>query len=182
MFRPMRRLFGQGLTPNQLQTLTQANRLAANNQSKQAAPLFASLAEEMQASQHPRRAANLHAQAAHAFADSSNGAQALAHARTALALFIQYGMVERTPRFYTNITAKLRNHGMEQEAKLLEKEFGSAAAGLNLPAQPAAGPAAHGRLPAACPKCGAPVHSAEVNWLDASSAECDFCGSVLQTT
>lgn len=178
----MRRLFGQGLTPNQLQTLTQANRLAANNQSQQAAPLFTALAQEMEASQHPRRAANLHAQASHAFADSSNGAQALFHARTALSLFIQYQMAERTPRFYNNITQKMHNHGMVQEATALEKEFGPGIAGQTTPTQPAVGATARGRLPAACPKCGAPVHSGEVNWLDATSAECDFCGSVLQTS
>lgn len=36
------------------------------------------------------------------------------------------------------------------------------------------------RLPAACPLCGAPVCSDEVEWIDEFSAECAFCGAVVQ--
>ncbi len=38
-----------------------------------------------------------------------------------------------------------------------------------------------GRLPPKCPQCGGTVHPADVDWIDSQSAECGYCGSVLQT-
>ena len=37
------------------------------------------------------------------------------------------------------------------------------------------------RLPAECPNCAGPVRSDEVEWIDAVSAACTYCGSVLHT-
>jgi hypothetical protein len=37
------------------------------------------------------------------------------------------------------------------------------------------------RLPANCPNCGAAVRPNEVEWLDPATAECPYCGSVIQT-
>ena len=31
-------------------------------------------------------------------------------------------------------------------------------------------------LPAVCPKCGGPVHGAEVKWTGPQSADCAYCG------
>src|SRR5213593_2596009 len=92
------------LGADQLALLKQANRLMANGKAGEAAPLFAQLAAQMEATNHPRRAANLHARAAHAFADSQAGQMALGQARSALNLFIANGMALRTPMFYSNIT------------------------------------------------------------------------------
>jgi hypothetical protein len=50
--------------------LQNANRLMASGQPEKAAPIFLQLARELQTTQHPRKAANLHAQASHAFADA----------------------------------------------------------------------------------------------------------------
>jgi hypothetical protein len=183
----------QPLTPDagplgaqQLAVLQQANQLMANNQPAVAAPLFAQLAAQMEAANHPRRAANLHARAAHAFADSQAGQAALGQARSALNLFISSGMVARTPVFFANITRKLNNHGMQNAAHALQQEYGG-----RLQAGPlrrrqgavaGAAPAAprHGSLPTSCPKCGAPVHGAEANWVDNNTAECDYCGALIR--
>jgi inorganic triphosphatase YgiF len=180
MFRRFRNpaLQSNPLGPIQLRTLNQANQLVAGGQPSQAAPLYAELAAELEATNHPRRAANLHAQAAHAFADSQNGQAALTHARAALALFLQYQMVRRTPVFYVNITRKLNNKGMKNEAEALEKEFGSRVGPMPAPVAPPAG--LHGLLPTNCPKCGAPIHEKEANWIDTSTVECDFCGSLIR--
>ena len=183
MFRRFRRpgLARAGISPAQLEVLSNANRLNAQGRFLEAAGMFAGLAQEMQASLHPRREANLRAQAAHAYADGKDAAQSQAQARAALNLFLQYGMAERTPRFYANITHKQRGYGMAAAADTLEKEFGDRIGRLPSP-PPTAQVAARGRLPAACPGCGAPVRSDEVSWVDAHSAECSFCGSILQTT
>jgi hypothetical protein len=166
------------LPPAQMQTLNQANRLAANGQSGQAAPLFADLAGQMEATHHPRRAANLHALAAHAYADSHNEQAALVQARAALTLFTQYQMVRRTPVFYANITSKFTKNGMPEAAADLAKEFGTRVGPIPAPVPPTAG--GHGRLPTNCSKCGAPIHAAESNWVDKGTIECDYCGSLIR--
>ena len=167
------------LNPSQLQAMNQANQLVANGQPILAAPIFAQLASGMETSNHPRRAANLHAQAAHAYADGQDEQDALAQARRALSLFIQYQMVQRTPVFYANITRKFTNKGMQNSVEALAKEFGPLVAGL-----PAAAPAAapRGSLPANCPKCGAPLHASEATWIDANTAECAYCGTSIRAT
>ena len=166
------------LPPALLQTLNQANRFVANGQPGQAAPLFAGLADQMETTNHPRRAANLHAQAAHAYTDSRNEQAALDQARSALTLFIQNQMVRRTPVFLTNITRKFTNNGMPNAAAALAKEFGSRVGPMPAPASPAAGQ--RGRLPTNCSKCGAPIRADEANWLDANAVECDYCGSLIR--
>ena len=146
----------------------------------EAAQLFASLAQQMETTNHPRRAANLHAQAAHAYADDQDEASALAHARRALTLFLQYQMVERSPRFYAYIERKLRNRKMANAADTLQAEFGKQVGSLpQSPVQPQA--PGQQRLPPACPQCGAPVRGDEIDWINQYSAECIYCGSVVQT-
>jgi len=171
---------GMQLGPVQIQILSQANRLVAAGHPGEAAQLFADLAQQMEVSNHPRRAANLHAQAAHAYADNQDETGALGHARRALTLFLQYQMVERTPRFYANIERKLRARNMVKAADALQAEFGQKVGTLP---QPPPQPQAPGqqRLPSNCPQCGAPVRGDEIEWINQYSAECIYCGSVVQT-
>ena len=180
MFRRIRRAaFQPGIiTPDQMQMLRNANSLVATGKTGQAAPLFAQLATQMQTS-HPRRSANLHAQAAHAYADSQNEQEALSHARIALSLFRQYQMVNRIPVFYTNITRKITNKGMTAAFDALVSEFGSGITVTAAPAKPPVQP--RGQLPTNCPKCGAPIHKNDANWVDDQTIECDFCGSLVNS-
>ena len=168
------------LTPAQMNALRQVNQQAANGKAIEAAGMVTQLAQQMENTNHPRRAANFHAQAAHLYADGNEPLQSLAHAQAALRLFIQYQMVNRTPRFYTNITQKMHNRNMLAAAGQLEKEFGGLVEAMPAPVQPA-GQANRGRLPSSCPQCGAPARSDEVDWIDNTSAECGFCGAVIQT-
>jgi hypothetical protein len=179
MFRRIRNAANQAnpLGPLQLQTMNQANQLIAAGKPGQAAQLFASLAAEMEATSHPRRAANLHAQAAHAFADSQDGPSALVQARAALHLFIQNQMVGRTPVFYANITRKMANHGMKNALAALTGEFAAQVGQMPAPVAPAK---IQGHLPTNCPKCGAPIHADEANWVDPNTVECEFCGSMIR--
>ena len=165
------------LDPPHRQIQIQANQLVAHGKPGQAAPLFAKLAE-VESIDHPRRAANLHAQAAHAFADNQQGPAALIQARAALHLFLKYKMIERTPVFFANITRKLNNKGMKNAADALISEFGSRITVIPVAAAPAA--QKHGVLPTNCPKCGAPVHGERAKWVDANTAECEYCGSLIR--
>jgi len=163
---------------SQIEVLAKANQLVSTNDSANAAPLYTELARELDSSR-PRAAANLHARAAHAYADSGNEPLALAQARTALTLFIQYRMINRTGVFFANITRKLNNKGMKNSANALLNEFGNRVG--TLPPQAAQASAKRGTLPTNCPKCGAPVHSDEAAWIDNQTAECDYCGASIRT-
>jgi hypothetical protein len=177
-FRPFRRTPFQRALPDGalMGQLNDANRLLAQGQAAEAAPLFGQVAQAMEASGHPRRAANLHARAAHAFADAGREALALQHARLALRLFKQYAMAQRLQQFSANILRKFQAGGMAPAAEALQREYGLPAS----VAAPAAPAAALARLPGACLKCGAPVHSDDVEWIDPHSAECPYCGAVLR--
>ena len=36
------------------------------------------------------------------------------------------------------------------------------------------------QLPIHCPSCGGPIHADDVEWLDATTAECPYCGSGMR--
>jgi hypothetical protein len=178
MFRRRLAMQNDVLSASQIKVLAEANQLVATNNSADAAPLYSELARELDLSR-PRRAANLHARAAHAYADSGNEQLALAQARTALTMFIQYRMVNRTAIYFSNITRKFNNKGMKNSANALLNEFGNRVG--TIPPQAVQGPAKRGTLPTNCPKCGAPIHSDDATWIDDQTAECDFCGASLRT-
>jgi len=72
----------------------------------------------------------------------------------------------------------LRAKGMAAAAGVLEGEFGPSLGASAQRMTTGSPPAA--RLPGKCPQCGGPLRSDEVDWIDAQSAECPYCGSVVQ--
>jgi hypothetical protein len=177
--RPLQRFAAaQALGPVEMAQLQNANRLMASGQPDKAAPIFLQLARELQATQHPRKAANMHAQASHAFADAKEETQALQQAQVALRFFVRLQMLPRAAHFYGNIQNKMKQKGMSASALELDKEFGSVLA--NVPARPVGNVQQGTRhLPTSCPKCGAPLRTDEVEWVDEMTASCSFCGSVV---
>jgi hypothetical protein len=166
------------LSSNQLEILVHANEFYSNGKAGEAGPLFEKLAGQLETGNHPRRAANLYAQAAHAFADNQDETRTLVCARKALTLFTKYRMTQRTPVFFANITQKYEALGMGVALTALQAEYGSTSP-VELP-KPGEGLERNaGHLPPICRGCGAPVRSNEVYWIDNSSAECIYCGSVL---
>lgn len=158
-----------------VETLGRANHLLEQGKPGQAAKLFAQLAQGAENTGHPRKAANLYAQAALAFADAHADADALNQARIALNQFIQLEMDERATTFLSNITTKLRSNGKASIAETLEREFSD-----KIDTSASAEPELRKRLPAKCPQCAAPVRTDEVDWIDDASAECAYCGAVVQ--
>lgn len=165
--------------PMLVQSVRRTQQMIANGQAKEAAQMLTRLVQESENRERPRLTANLHAQAARAYAAAKDEPNALTHARSALNQFVQLNMLPRVPQFYANITRELRANGMNASADALQKEFGDKA--KELESRGFAAPAQHGRLPAKCPQCAAPVKSDEVEWIDRNSAECNYCGSVIQT-
>lgn len=177
MFRRLRKGIPGGLpTPAQENAYQMAGQFMSKGKFNQAALIYAQLAQDFHIASHPRRAANLHAQAAHAYTDSGNQTQALHHAQAALRMFQEYQMVERIPRFYSNILRRMRSCQMMDAVEAIETEFSTGVS-------PLPGPVVRSntsvRLPAACPQCSAPVRSDEVDWIDSHSAECIYCGAVI---
>jgi hypothetical protein len=179
MFRRRSRFQDNPMAADQLALLIKANQLTASGKPLEAGPLFADVAEAMQRSNHPRRAANLYARAAHAFADGNNKQATLDYSRKALALLTQFKMIRRAPMFFANITRKMVDKGMNAASDALRREYG-----VQMPAQLVATQPANlqhrGILPISCPKCGAAVHSDSVDWVDDSTAECEYCGTLIQ--
>jgi len=164
-----------------LQDLSRANQMLAVGGHQQAAALFAQLALQADRTGHPRQSANLYAQAAQAAAEQPDRELALLYGRAALKAFARLGMLLRVTGFLAAFSQLLRMKGMDSEANLLQLEFGGQPIKVTTvqeedasSAQPSA------RLPSACPQCGAPARSDEVEWIDEQSAECAYCGGVIQ--
>ena len=165
-------------SPAFIKTLKRAHLLFAEGKASEAAPLFAQLATQTDKEGIQRRTATLHARAAPGFAEAHNEALALAHAQKALRPFTQLQMVWRAPAFYQTITRMLEAQKMPRAANTLRSEFSQAIVVLigearKEPALPTS------RLPETCPACNAPTRSDEVDWINASRAECDYCGNVM---
>ena len=176
LFGP-RSALGAALLP----LLIEAHRLFAAGQPAEAARLFAQLAEKAEADGNLQRAAHMHLEAAHSLLMVNDGQAAVAHARAALQLFLQSGSIGRAEAVYQRTVHELRARGMRAEADALEhdlrSEFSEAAPA---PAPDFTPSPASGRLPAKRPQCGGPVRGDEVEWIDDHSAECLYCGSVVQ--
>jgi hypothetical protein len=112
-----------------------------------------------------------HGQAAFAFAKDKQEP-------AALHLFLKEKMIERSPEFYASITRTLNHKGITNAAAALNSEFNARMAGLPV-AAPSAGQK-HALLPTHCPQCGAPIHAGQAKWVDASTAECEYCGSLIR--
>jgi len=176
----MRNIRRARFTLEQNQAISQAFRLHANGKSGEAAVIFARLAQQMETSHAPRRAANLHAQAAHAYIDNQEAAPGLSEAQKALNLFLQTQMTPRAVQFYTNITQKLQNRGMNSASQKLQDEFGSQIGSIPTRQSPPVAPST-GRLPTTCPQCGGPIHRDAVDWVDNRTIECAYCGALIQS-
>ena len=158
------------------QALVQARRQIRAGHYARAGIILAALAREAEALERPKIAAELHCRAAHCFVDGGAEPSGLSEARAALRVFRNLGLMERYARFLTNILRKLQAHGMLSGVGMLRTEFD----GVDVPQLVQATPVRNLRLPEACSQCGAPLRSDEVEWIDAHSIECNYCGAVVQ--
>jgi len=176
------------LPPKARLMLARANRLMADGQFIEAADIFGQLADKARELGRPIRAADLMIQAARAHLAASDASAAVEQAKQALLLFIRGGRVGRVPRLLARMTEALRNKGYHAEADELERaiEEGLGEMGLSLEGVTqrvaAERPAQRGTLPAQCAGCGAPLVPDEVEWHDAYTAECPYCGTMVKAT
>jgi hypothetical protein len=162
-----------------LRRLEQAHRLLNQGQPGEAAPLFAELAQGAESFEMPARAAQLHLQAARALSLTGARPGLLEHARKAIDLLAGAGESALLSTALRRFIQELRGQGHAAEADLLQQDLNRALGGAAAEAGLMPAPTQKARLPAACPQCGGPVRSDEVEWIDDGSAECPYCGSTL---
>ena len=85
------------------------------------------------------------------------------------------------------ICEALRNKGYDAEADQLEQEATRAVEEMGLSLEEAklqapGAPRRRGTLPAQCGGCGAPLTPDGVEWHDAQTAECTYCGTIAKTS
>ncbi len=159
-----------------LRMLRRANRLMEQGQYAQAYPVFRRLAEGADEQGMPIQAANLYLQAARARIEMGSAVDAVTLARRAIQLLVGAGRRERVGMLLPGLVERLDDKGHREQAVDLRAEV----AALLGTTKPVSAPAWRGMLPAKCPSCGAPARADEVTWIDDRSAECCYCGSVIQ--
>lgn len=162
--------------PPKEMALIKARRFLRNGRFAQAGMIFSGLAREAEYIERRKIAAELHCRAAHCFVDGGAEQTGLSEAQAALRVFTNLGLDERRERFLNNITRKLEARQMTAAIGTLRVEFGRA----RRTATEAVEPLPTLRLPPSCPQCGGPMRSHEVEWIDPYSAECNYCGGVVQ--
>ena len=159
-----------------LRVLRQANRLFEQGQYAQAYPIFRRLAEGADEQGMPIQAANLYVQAARARVEMGSAADAVMLARRAIQLLVGAGRRERVSVLFPGLIERLEEKGYREQAVDLRAEV----AALLGAVRPATSSVLRGMLPPKCPSCGATARADEVTWIDDRSAECCYCGSVIQ--
>jgi hypothetical protein len=178
-----RRPFGRSLRRIQVgnipPALQRANQLMTSGQYVEAAGIFEQFAKGALARNGPR-APWFFLQAGQARLLTGQIPAGLAHIQQGLELFTQRGQLQRLHHAGMRFVTELKARNLISEAKQIEDYLKA-----NLPAGfvPAPGPNL-GKpkpiLPTACPGCGGPLRSDEVDWADELTAECPYCGSSVR--
>ena len=174
--RPIGGIMRAGIPP----LLLRANQLFASGNYAEAADSLEQLARDAEA-RVGRRAPRLYLEAGRARLLSGQSQAGMVLLRRGLELFAAAGRSHRLARIGLRLVSELNELGLKAEAEQIRRSldgFGIAPAdGM------AAGPQnnSRGALPTHCPGCGAPVHPDEVEWLDAVTAECEYCGTPMRS-
>jgi uncharacterized Zn-finger protein len=76
--------------------------------------------------------------------------------------------------------AELNARGLTNEAKQIEDFLKKTLPAGFVPAARTEAEKPRPVLPTACPGCGGPLRSDEVEWADEVTAECPYCGSAVR--
>jgi hypothetical protein len=180
MFRRSFRRSVRGALAGQIPpALRNANALMAAGQSAPAAEIFEQFAGAALARNGPR-APWFFLQAGRARILAGQVPAGMAHFQQGLALFAARGQGQRLQQAGMRIVAELNEQGLSVEARQIEDYLQKALPG-GFVAAPASGvQKSASLLPTHCPGCGGPLRSDEVEWADAMTAECPYCGSAVR--
>ena len=191
--RPFRRrhllgnLLRRGLQAEPLQALARANRLTEAGQHANAAAIYERLAQETLNHGFERQAPFLFLQAGRAHLLAGQTQEGAARLREGLDWLARQGRWLALRRAGSRVVEDLYRMDQAPLAEEISTWLEAKNQGIDLPAGQAfpdgdtdRPSAPRPRLPAKCPSCGAPVRPGETEWLDKSSAECAYCGGMIQ--
>lgn len=172
-------LFQQPASPVVSPALRRAHEMMSMGEYAQAAMAFEQLAHaaEMRDGQ---RAPYLLFQAGRARILNNQPAAAMPHLKRGLELFIASRRYNHLQKAGQRIAQELKLRGLEREAREIAALVGASIPAIaDMPTE--RGPdMAKALLPTHCEACGGPIRSPEVEWLDARTAECPYCGSPVR--
>jgi len=166
--------------------LQRANRALERGDTAEAARIFHRLADAAARRGMPLRAAAALSRAAYAEALGNAARPAVEDGLRALDLATRAGRPERITPAVERVVEALRENGHEAEATELEQRMEAALEQAGTSRQEVMDRLAvdrqqrRGRLPAKCTSCGAPLLPDEVEWHDAETAVCPYCGSAVK--
>lgn len=177
--RPVPLPGGRGGVPRgALHLLRRANRLMAEGAFARAASIYEGLADEAQV-QGIWRSPQLNLQAGLGWLMAGELTFGMKRILNGLRLMPEMGQAARLPTVVARIKRNLEELGFQAQADTLDEEFRPL---FSASAAPPGAPATdHARMPAKCPHCGGNVLPDEIEWVDAQSAVCDYCGSLIQS-
>lgn len=177
---------GSAVAPRVREALRRAYHALERGDAEEAARIFRRLAEAAAQRRMPLRAAGLTLEVAHAEALMGGAQAAVQNAERALRAFAQAGRPRRIAPAVERVVAALRQGGHDAEADRLEEllaqtlqQAGTSRRELGRDLEQARAQR-RGQLPAKCPSCAGPLFPDEVEWSDATTACCAYCGSAVK--
>jgi len=164
-----------------LERLQHAHQLIEEGAYKDAGRIFEELAQAAINRGIPR-APHLFLQAGNAFLRAGEHQHGMDCLRRGLHSMAKIGQIRRLPFASQRVLQGLHELGLDKEHAILEEEINQELARMGLSLTGAAETSRHVRLPVKCPYCGGTVHPQEVTWIDAQTATCDYCSSVIEAS
>lgn len=159
--------------------LLRAHEMMGMGEYTRAATAFEQLAHTAE-TRDGQRAPFLYFQAGRARLLNNQPAAALPHLKHGLELLIETRRYSQLYKAGQRIVQELKLRGLEREAREIAALIGASVPAIaDMPTERGPDTAAV-ILPSLCVSCGGPIRSSEVEWLDARTAECPYCGSPVQ--
>lgn len=173
--RPFRRIQVGSIPP----ALQRANQLMASSQYAQAADIFEQFASGALA-RNGSRAPWFFLKAGQARLLAGQVPAGMAHLQQGLALFAGRGQFQRLFYIGKRFANELKVRGLAPEGEQIEYCMKTALPSGFTPAPARGLEKPRPVLPTACPGCGGPLRSDEVEWVDELTAECPYCESAVR--
>jgi len=157
--------------------IAQAHSFFDSGEFLQSAQLFEELGAIAEARNGPR-APRFYMQAGRGYLFARKVSEGMTLLEKGRQQFIQTGRSDVAARICFWLKDEAKSLGLAEQAEIISKwALKNTNANFTTPAS-----APHPQLPLKCPSCGASIHPNDVNWLDNSTAECEFCGSSLRAS
>jgi len=173
--RPFRRIQVGSIPP----ALQRANQAMASGNYLEAAVIFEQFSAGALTRNGPR-APWFFLQAGQARLLAGQVPEGMAHIQQALGFFAARGQFQRLYHAGMRFVAELKARGLPAEAKQIEDYLNTTLPSGFVPAPGNGAEKPRPVLPTTCPGCGGPLRSDEVEWADAVTAECPYCGSAVR--